>query len=208
MPLADHTARPKEAGPGGEPQPWTKTESGTPRTRGQGRAQPETARPRPHSRNQEAGPQRAIAASGHQRGDVPAQERYAPAQHTRPGPRPQRGPGSRPRGYLRTPGARHALATPRTRDKSRSRAAQTLVATRRLLPLRYRAEAIRIYFLVFFCATKVVPAGGSRRLFRSRQGSHPQFASIVTDLNLISYWREYGWPENCGPEPTLGIQCH
>ena len=38
--------------------------------------------------------------------------------------------------------------------------------------------------------------------------THPQFASFAADLNLISYWREFGWPEHCGPDPTHGVQCH
>ncbi len=38
--------------------------------------------------------------------------------------------------------------------------------------------------------------------------THPQFASIVATLNLIPYWREFGRPEHCGPDPRHGVQCH
>ena len=38
--------------------------------------------------------------------------------------------------------------------------------------------------------------------------THPHFASIVASLNLIPYWREFGWPENCKPDPRHGVRCH
>lgn len=38
--------------------------------------------------------------------------------------------------------------------------------------------------------------------------THPRFASIASDLDLIPYWREFGWPDRCGPDPAHGVQCH
>ncbi len=42
------------------------------------------------------------------------------------------------------------------------------------------------------------------RLFRA----HPKFASIAETLNLLPYWREFGWPEPCEPDPIHLLQCH
>ncbi len=37
--------------------------------------------------------------------------------------------------------------------------------------------------------------------------THPRFASIAANLNLIPYWREFGWPERCEPDATRGMKC-
>lgn len=42
------------------------------------------------------------------------------------------------------------------------------------------------------------------RAFRT----HPHFASIAANLGLISYWREFGWPDHCEPDSIHGVQCH
>lgn len=38
--------------------------------------------------------------------------------------------------------------------------------------------------------------------------THDRFASIAAALNLVDYWREFGWPDRCGPDPVHGVRCH
>jgi TolB-like protein/DNA-binding winged helix-turn-helix (wHTH) protein len=35
----------------------------------------------------------------------------------------------------------------------------------------------------------------------------PEFKSLVTDLNLVSYWRAYGWPDVCTPMGETDFRC-
>jgi len=36
-------------------------------------------------------------------------------------------------------------------------------------------------------------------LFEQATMLDPQFAELVTELGLLDYWREYGWPDTCQP---------
>lgn len=35
----------------------------------------------------------------------------------------------------------------------------------------------------------------------------PEFKDLVTDLNLVAYWRAYGWPDACTPLGEADFQC-
>ena len=34
----------------------------------------------------------------------------------------------------------------------------------------------------------------------------PGFSKLVEALGLVDYWKQYGWPDDCGPEGDT-IQC-
>jgi TolB-like protein/DNA-binding winged helix-turn-helix (wHTH) protein/tetratricopeptide (TPR) repeat protein len=36
---------------------------------------------------------------------------------------------------------------------------------------------------------------------------HPEFKQLVKDLNLVTYWRHYGWPDHCHPVGTDDFEC-
>ena len=37
---------------------------------------------------------------------------------------------------------------------------------------------------------------------------HPEFKQLVTDLNLVAYWRHYGWPDQCHPLDADDFECN
>jgi TolB-like protein/DNA-binding winged helix-turn-helix (wHTH) protein len=38
--------------------------------------------------------------------------------------------------------------------------------------------------------------------------SHAAFKSFILDTGLVEYWKEYGWPEHCGPVGSDDFECH
>jgi hypothetical protein len=35
----------------------------------------------------------------------------------------------------------------------------------------------------------------------------PEFKTFVTDVNLVAYWREFGWPDFCRPQGDEDFVC-
>jgi len=35
----------------------------------------------------------------------------------------------------------------------------------------------------------------------------PEFKKLVTDINLVAYWRAYGWADLCRPLGNVDFEC-
>jgi hypothetical protein len=35
----------------------------------------------------------------------------------------------------------------------------------------------------------------------------PEFNNLVRELNLVAYWRRYGWPDACAPLGEADFKC-